>query len=64
MSVKGFFIAILCVVAGGFGAYYSLLGLINTTGSTASPTGWIVLLIISIIAAAFGMGVFANRIKL
>jgi len=64
MSVKGFSIAIFCVVAGGFGVYYSLLGFINTTGSTASPTGWIVLLIISIIVAAFGMGVFANRIKL
>jgi len=60
MSPKGFFIAILCVVAGGFGAYYSLLGIINTN----SPTGWIVLLIASFIAMVFGMGVLSNRIKL
>jgi hypothetical protein len=61
MSVKGFFIAILCVVAGGVGTYYSLMGIMTTT---VDPTRWIVLLIISVIAIAFGMGVFANRIKL
>jgi hypothetical protein len=61
MSVKGFFIALLCVVAGGIGTYYSLMGIMTTNDD---PTRWIVLLIISIIATAFGMGVLANRIKL
>ena len=60
MSVKGFLIAILCVIAGGFGFYYSMMGIMNTTDT---PTGWIVLLIISVIAIAFGTGVLANRIK-
>jgi hypothetical protein len=60
MSVKGFFIAILCVVAGGIGTYYSLMGIMTTT---IDPTRWIVLLIFSIIAIAFGMGVLTNRIK-
>jgi hypothetical protein len=60
MSVKGFFIAILCVVAGAVGFYYSMMGIMTTT---VDPTRWIVLLIISFIAIFFGMGVLANRIK-
>lgn len=60
MSVKGFFIALLCVIAGGFGLYYSLLNIINTNGSG----GWIALLIVSFIAVIFGLGVLSNRIKL
>jgi len=59
MSVKGFFIALLCVVAGGIGAFYSLLGIVNTNGSPS----WIALLIVSFIAVLFGMGVLSNRIK-
>jgi hypothetical protein len=61
MSVKGFFIALLCVIAGGVLTYYSLMGIMTTT---ADPTRWIVFLIISIIIIAFGTGVLANRIKL
>ena len=60
MSVKGFFIALLCVVAGGIGVFYSLLGFVNTNGSA----GWIALLIVSSIAVLFGIGVLSNRIKL
>jgi hypothetical protein len=58
MSVKGFFIAIICVVVGGIGAYYSLIAI-----SPQSNLPYITL-IISFIAIIFGMGVFANRIKL
>jgi hypothetical protein len=61
MSVKGFFIALLCVALGGLGTYYSLMGIMTTT---VAPTRWIVLLIFSVIAIFFGTGVLANRIKL
>ena len=61
MSVKGFIIALLCVIAGGCGTYYSIMHLITTIDSL---TGWLVLLIISFIAIFFGTGVLANRIKL
>jgi hypothetical protein len=61
MSVKGFFIALFCVGLGGVGTYYSFVNIITATNT---PTGWIILLIISFLAMFFGMGVFANRIKL
>ena len=61
MSIKGFFTAILCLIAGGVGFYFSMMGIMTTT---VDPTGWIILLIISIIALVFGAGVFFNRIKL
>ncbi len=60
MSVKGFFIALLCLGAGGAGLYFSFYNIINTN----SFGGWIVLLIASFIAVFFGMGVLSGKIKL
>jgi len=60
MSVKGFFIAIACVLLGGWGFVESLTKLMS--GDTA--TLWLIILAISFLAMFFGMGVFANKIKL
>jgi succinate dehydrogenase hydrophobic anchor subunit len=60
MSVKGFFIAIACTVAGAFGLWYGIQKVIETEGSVI----WIAILVISFIAVFFGMGVFSSRIKL
>ncbi len=60
MSVKGFFIAIACVILGGWGFVVSLTKLMSGDASTL----WLIILAISFLAMFFGMGVFANKIKL
>lgn len=60
MSVKGFFIALLCVALGGVVTYYSIYHIITAPNI---PTGWIALLIVSVIVMFFGMGVLSSKIK-
>jgi hypothetical protein len=60
MSVKGFFIALLCLGAGIAGLDFSFYNIISANRFG----GWIILLIASFIAVFFGMGVLAGKIKI
>ena len=60
MSVKGFFVAIACILVGGFGFWYGIQKAIEASGSPL----WIAVVILSFIALFFGVGALSSRIKL